>query len=137
MKKTLLFLFVFITFQGIFAQNMTKYKIVFQLTSNDTLVHKALVRQLRNALNEAPNSKLEVVCHSNGITFLQNAKTKQADAIKELKAQGVEFAACKNTMKERKIEVSEILSEAIFVPAGIIEVADKQRKHWAYIKAGF
>jgi intracellular sulfur oxidation DsrE/DsrF family protein len=137
MKKTLFLLLFFVSFQSIFAQNMKKYKIVFQLTSNDTLVHKALVKQLNNALNEAPNTKLEVVCHNNGITFLQNTKTKQAEAIVALKAKGVDFAACQNTMKERKIEVSEIVSEARFVPAGIIEIADKQSKKWAYIKAGF
>jgi uncharacterized protein len=137
MKKTLLLLLFFVSFQGVFAQNMKKYKIVFQLTSNDTLVHKALVKQLQNALNEAPNTKLEVVCHNNGITFLQNSKTKQAESIAALKAKGVDFAACQNTMKERKIEVSEIVPQARFVPAGIIEIADKQSKKWAYIKAGF
>ncbi len=128
---------LFTAIQGIFAQNMKKYKIVFQLTSNDTLVHKALVKQLNNALTEAPNTKLEVVCHNNGITFLQNAKTQQAQAITALKAKGVDFAACQNTMKERKLEKTDIVSEARFVPAGIIEIADKQSKKWAYIKAGF
>ncbi len=128
---------LFTATQGIFAQNMKKYKIVFQLTSNDTLVHKALVKQLNNALAEAPNTKLEVVCHNNGITFLQNATSKQSKAITALKAKGVDFAACENTMKERKIEKTDIVTEARFVPAGIIEIADKQSKKWAYIKAGF
>jgi hypothetical protein len=45
--------------------------------------------------------------------------------------------ACENTLRERKIDKSEIVSEAGFVPAGIIEVVDKQTKGWAYIKAGF
>ncbi len=137
MKKILLFTLLFTATQGIFAQNMKKYKIVFQLTSNDTLVHKALVKQLNNALAEAPNTKLEVVCHNNGITFLQSATSKQSKAITALKAKGVDFAACENTMKERKIEKMDIVSEARFVPAGIIEIADKQHKKWAYIKAGF
>lgn len=113
------------------------YKIVFQLTSNDTLVQKALVKQVSNALTASPKSQIEVVCHNNGITFLQSAKTQQADKIKELKAKGVIFAACENTLRERKIEKSEIVSEAVFVPAGIIEIADKQSKKWAYLKAGF
>ena len=114
-----------------------EYKIVFQLTSSDTLVQKALMKQVSNVLTGAPKSKIEVVCHSNGITLLQIAKTQQADKVKELKAQGVVFAACENTLRERKIEKTEILGEAIFVPVGILEVADKEMSGWAYLKAGF
>jgi uncharacterized protein len=117
--------------------NMKKYKIVIQCTNGDTAVHRAMVKQIFNALTAAPNTKIEVVCHNNGISFLQTAKTLQGDKIKELKAKGVLFAACENTLKERKIEKSEIVPEAFFVPAGIIEVVDKQSKKWAYLKAGF
>ncbi len=117
--------------------NLKKYKIVIQLTNGDTAVHRATVKQIFNALAAAPNSKIEVVCHNNGISFLQTAKTFYADKIKELKAKGVTFAACENTLRERKIDKSEIVSEAFFVPAGIIEVVDKQTKGWSYLKAGF
>lgn len=119
------------------AQNIKKYKIVFQLTSNDTLVHKALIKQINNALTAAPKSKIEVVCHSNGITILQNNITKQSEGIHLLATKGVVFAACENTLRERKIEKYSILTDAIFVPSGVIEVVDKQTKHWAYLKAGF
>ena len=117
--------------------NLKKYKLVIQLTNGDTAVHRATVKQIFNALAAAPNTKIEVVCHNNGITFLQTAKTFQGDKIKELKAKGVMFAACENTLRERKIEKAEIVPEAFFVPAGIIEVVDKQSKKWAYLKAGF
>ncbi len=144
MKKGFLLLIIsFASIMSIAAQgspsvsNPKKYKIVFQLTNSDTAVHRATVKQISNALAAAPNSKIEVVCHNNGITFLQSAKTLQGDKIKELKAKGVIFVACENTLRERKIEKSEIVPEAGFVPAGIIEVADKQTKGWAYIKAGF
>ena len=113
------------------------YKIVFQLTSNDTLVHKALLKQVNNALTAAPKSSIEVVCHNNGITMLQTSKTILADAIKALKAKGVVFAACENTLRERKIDKSEIVGEAVFVPSGVIEVVDKEMAGWAYLKAGF
>ena len=142
-KLLVLSLFMLISTMKMAAQttpsvsNPKKYKIVFQLTNGDTAVQRAMVRQIFNALTAAPNSKIEVVCHSTGISFLQSAKTLQADKIKELKAKGVTFAACENTLRERKIEKSEIVPEAFFVPAGIIEVVDKQTKGWAYLKAGF
>jgi uncharacterized protein len=117
--------------------NLKKYKLVIQLTNGDTAVHRATVKQIFNALAAAPNTQIEVVCHNNGISFLQTTKTVHGDNIKALKAKGVQFAACENTLRERKIEKSEIVPEAFFVPAGIIEVVDKQSKKWAYLKAGF
>jgi len=114
----------------------TPYKIVFHLTTADTLVHKALVKQLNNALAAAPKSQLEVVCHNMGIYFLVTEKTQQAAGIRDLKARGVDFVGCENTLRERKINRSELMPEVRTVPAGIIEIVKKQRKKWAYIKAG-
>lgn len=114
----------------------TPYKMVIQLTSGDTAVHRSLVKQIHNALTAAPKSQIEVVCHNQGISFLVTAKTLQAEKIRELKSKGVVFAACENTMRDRKIKREELLPEAITVPAGVIEIVKKQRKHWAYLKAG-
>lgn len=113
-----------------------KLKVVFHLTSNDTLAQKAMVKQLHNFLIAAPNAQLEVVCHNNGISFLQTAVTKQAEKIVELKSKGVDFVACENTLRERKIKREELVPDCRTVPAGIVEVAIKQDKGWAYIKAG-
>ncbi len=114
-----------------------KLKVVFQLTSNDTLVQKALIKQLNNVLIAAPNAKIEVVCHNNGISFLQAALTKQTDGIKALHDKGVDFVACANTLRERKIKVEELLTTCRTTPSGVVEIALKQHKGWAYIKAGF
>ena len=147
MKKIPLFLLFFLVFALKMTAQITTstaqsvkdkaYKIVFQLTSSDTSVQKALIKQVGNALTAAPKSSIEVVCHSNGITMLQTAKTISADGIKALKAKGVVFAACENTLRERKIDKSEMVGEAVFVPSGVIEVVDKETSGWAYLKAGF
>ncbi|HNE29778.1 MAG TPA: DsrE family protein [Saprospiraceae bacterium] len=117
--------------------SLKKHKVVFQLTSNDTLVHKSLIKQLHNFLNAAPNAHLEVVCHNNGISFLQQDVTKQGDKIRELKAKGVDFVACENTMRERKIKRESLVAECRTVPSGLVEIVMKQEKGWSYIKAGF
>jgi intracellular sulfur oxidation DsrE/DsrF family protein len=113
-----------------------KLKVVFHLTTGDTLAHKALSKQLSNFLTAAPNSSLEVVCHNNGISYLQTALTKHGDKIRELKSKGVDFVACENTMRERKIKREELVGECRTVPAGVVEVVLKQDKGWSYIKAG-
>ncbi len=118
------------------AVDNTPYKIVFHLTSADTLVHKALIKQLNFALAAAPKAQLEVVCHNMGIYFIVTEKTQQAAGIRDLKARGVDFVGCENTLRERKINRTELMPEVRTVPAGILEIVKKQRKKWAYIKAG-
>lgn len=130
-----------IAISSVFGQNSaevdnTPYKIVFQLTSGDTAVHRSLIKQLHNALNAAPKSTIEVVCHNNGLFFLVTAKTYQSEEVHKLKAQGVVFAACENSMRSHKVKREELLPDAVTVPSGVIEIVKKQRKHWAYIKAG-
>ncbi len=100
----------------------TPYKIVIQLTSADTAVQRSMVKQVNNALKAAPKCKIEVVCHNNGLFFLVAAKTYQSEEIRKLKAQGVVFAACENSMRSHKIQKSELLPEAITVPSGVIEI---------------
>lgn len=117
--------------------SLANHKIVFQLTNDDTLLHKAVMKQIRNIYKAAPNASVEVVCHNNGIKMLQTAQTNQADNIRELKARGVDFVACENTMRERKIKKEDLVPECRTVPAGIIEIVMKQEQGWSYIKAGF
>lgn len=114
-----------------------KHKIVFQLTSEDTLVHKSMLRQITNTLNAAPNSQIEVVCHGPGINLLVASKTKFEQKISNLSNKKVRFVACENTLREKKINKDEIIKDAGFVPAGIVEIILKQEKNWSYIKAGF
>jgi intracellular sulfur oxidation DsrE/DsrF family protein len=115
----------------------TWHRIVIQLTSSDTLVQKALLQQLKNVTEELDSVQIEVVCHSNGISFLMNGRTRFENEIKNLKEKGVVFAACLNTLKERNIKRDEIIPLAIFVPSGLIEVIKRQEAGWSYIKAGF
>lgn len=111
-------------------------KIVMQLTSGDTTVHKMLMKQLSNIMTVAPDTKIEVVCHGPGLTILVESKTIVGQKIQESKSKGVDFVACQYSMTERKVNESELVKEARIVEAGIIEVVDKQNAGWAYIKAG-
>ncbi|MBK8429266.1 MAG: DsrE family protein [Lewinellaceae bacterium] len=143
MKKTT-FLLAFLVFataaQAQSDENVVvstkKHKMIIQLTSSDTTAQKSLVKQLGNILRAAPNTKIEVVCHNNGITFLQTATTKHAAQIRELSARGVDFVACENTMRDRKVKREELLGECRTVPAGVVEIMLKQEKKWSYLKAG-
>lgn len=114
------------------------HKIVIQLTSADTNVHKGLMRQLDNMTKAAPNAIIEVVCHGPGINLLVSSKTIVAQKMDQLaKEQYVAFVACENTLSQKKIEKTEILPIAKYTPAGIIYIVEKQEDGWSYIKAGY
>ena len=142
--KSALFVFLGVIFMTqLPAQNESavvdkkKHKVVIQLTSSDTLVQKAVVKQIHNLLTAAPNTKVEVVCHNNGITFLTKAQTQQGGKIKELSDKGIDFVACQNTMRERKISREQLVETCRVVPAGVLEIVQKEEKGWSYLKAGF
>lgn len=111
-------------------------KIVMQLTSADTTAHKMLMKQLKNILSVAPDTKIEVVCHGPGLNMLVSEKTIVAKQMKEAAEKGVDFAACRFSMKERNVSEEQLFEQARIVEAGIIEIVDKQNAGWAYIKAG-
>lgn len=111
-------------------------KIVMQLTTADTTAHKMLMKQLKNILSVAPETKIEVVCHGPGLNMLVSEKTIVAKQMQETAEKGVDFAACRFSMKERNVTEEQLFEQARIVEAGIIEIVDKQNAGWAYIKAG-
>jgi hypothetical protein len=151
-KFTLLTIILIVGVSNVFAQKQSNYKcpddakteiekpvhkIIFQLTTADTLAHKALMKQLGNIKLVSPETKIEVVCHGPGLDMLLSNKTVVLKGIQAAKEKGVEFIACEFSIKERKLDKTIIISEAGFVPAGIIEIVTKQEEGWVYIKSGF
>jgi intracellular sulfur oxidation DsrE/DsrF family protein len=113
-----------------------EHKIIFQLTSGDTLAHKQLMKQFNNIISISPTTQIEVVCHGAGLDMLVSGKTIVHDKITNLSRRGVVFNACEFSIKERQVDRTKIIAEVGFVPAGILEIVSKQEKGWSYIKAG-
>lgn len=141
MKRFLpIFLGLILTSGIVFAQkkkSKLEHPVVFHLSTGDTAAYTALTVQLNNVLNYWPKANIEVVVHNNGIAFMQKGVTKHAATIQALRERGVVFAVCENTLKRKKLEKSQILDTAQFVPVGLAEIILKQEAGWSYIKAGF
>ncbi len=139
MKYLMLSLFLILFGQNAECQVVStkRHKVIIQLSSADTIVHKNLIKQLENLKAAAPNAMVEVVCHNDGIQFLRSEVTKYPNKIAELNTeQKIDFVACENTMKQRKINREELIPTCRTVQAGILEIMMKQEKKWSYIKAG-
>lgn len=139
MKKTYLLIgFLLIMVVAINAQTTeTHTKIVFQMSSPDTLVHKSLMKQLNNILSVAPQTKIKVVCHGPGIYILVPDQSNATLTIQRLQLRGVEFIGCEFSIEERKISSDRMLKGISYAKAGILEIAKLQDEQWRYIKSGF
>jgi intracellular sulfur oxidation DsrE/DsrF family protein len=118
-------------------QRLEPLKIIFQLTTNDSLSHKALMKQLGNITSVEPETKIEVVCHGPGLDMLRSDKSIVTKKINEFASKGVVFSACEFSMKERNVTAAEIIPSVRFVKAGIIHIVRRQQAGWFYIKSGF
>jgi intracellular sulfur oxidation DsrE/DsrF family protein len=134
--------FIILTILLIFSFNQlnaqsNKHQIVFQMVTNDTIAHKAFMKQLNNIYTISPESSIKVVVHGPGLDMVTMKKTVVAKSLQTASERGVVFEICEFSMKERKVEKSEILPFAQFTPAGIIRVVELQESGFHYIKAGF
>ncbi len=113
-----------------------KHKVVIQVSNVDPAAQLKVIGQINNILNALPHTRIQVVCHSEGLPMLVTAQSKVAPHVKALYEQGVVFAACENTMKRNKLTKEDLLPESITVPSGLAEIILKQEAGWTYIKAG-
>ena len=145
MKKILIVITLIILSIGFNASNVSaqesqntaaynKLKIVFQLTSGDTIMHQTLMNQLKNYYSVAPDMKVEVVCHGGGLSMLVQSSCVVQKEIKAFMDKGVNFVACEFAMKKRKITKDQLIEGAGTVTSGVLEIAKKQQEGWSYIK---
>ncbi|NDP47936.1 MAG: hypothetical protein GZ085_05995 [Sulfuriferula multivorans] len=113
-------------------------KVVYHVNDSDNAT--AAMRNVKNHLNAAPDAKIVIVTHSKGIDFLlQGAADKNGNpyepTVQALKAKGVDFRVCNNTLVSRKIDPATVLPEASLVPSGVAEIGRMQAKEgYVYLK---
>lgn len=112
-------------------------KVVYHI--NDSAVARLAMRNIDNHLGATPDAKIVVVTHGKGIDFLLNdAKDDRggfAPQVAGLKARGVEFRVCRNTLKGRNLGDDAVIMEANVIPAGVAEIGRLQaREGFVYLK---
>ena len=116
-------------------------KVVYHVDNAEAQATKAL-RNVRNHLDVAPETRIIVVTHAEGVDFLmEGAKDKKnpnidyASLVSALKARGVRFEVCEITLRNRDIKKDQFILDAEFVPSGVVRIGQLQaREKYAYIK---
>jgi hypothetical protein len=119
------------------AASAAEEKVVYHV--NDSSVARVAMNNVNNHLNAAPDAKIVVVTHGKGIDFLLNDakddKGEYAPVVSALKAKGVDFRVCNNTLKSRKLDASAVNMEATIVPSGVAEIGKLQSQEgYVYLK---
>ena len=115
-------------------------KVVYHIDQAATQGIKGL-RNIRNHLDTAPDTRIIVVTHAEGVDLLmesakdEKSKTEYAPLVSALKARGVRFEICEITLKNRSLKKEQFIQEADFTPSGVVRLAQLQsRENFAYIK---
>jgi len=112
------------------------YRVLFDLTSRDSLDQKAVVRWIREVSAASPNVQIEVVMYGKGFELVMPSKsTVIKDVETALKNPNVSFKVCEIAMKNNQLDKSMFVAGTQTVPDGIRELTEKQQDKWGYIKA--
>jgi uncharacterized protein len=137
MKRLLLFLCLALSGLVLVRAQDKSYRIVFDLTSRDTLDQKAVMRWVGEISKSDPEAQLEVVMYGKGFELVMPEKSAFITEVNSvLKNPNVSFKVCQVALKNNNVERSRILADARTVPDGIYEILMKQREGWGYIKVG-
>ena len=135
MKKVLLFVCL-ITLLTSIVRAQTDYKVVFDLTSRDSLDHKAVLRWAGEVAKASADAKIEVVMYGQGVNMMVSGKSVVEEAITKLMGyKNVSFMVCAVALKAQGIDKNQLIPGTVVVPDGIYEIISKQREGWGYIKA--
>lgn len=111
------------------------YKVVFDLTSGDTLSQQTAIRWVNEIIKAEPTAQVEVVMFGKGLPLaVKDRSAVSADVMSLATNKNVAFKVCAVAMANQKIDKSQLLTGVQVVPDGIYEIVSKQKEGWGYIK---
>jgi intracellular sulfur oxidation DsrE/DsrF family protein len=137
MKKHFLCIYT-LMFMSLFVHAQTNnYKVVFDMSSRDSINQQAIVREIGLITGASPDAKLEVVIYGQGLELAIKNRSSQQSAVEKIIASNkASFKVCAMTMKRNNIDSTQIVPGVEIVPDGIYEIISKQQAGWGYIKVG-
>ena len=117
------------------SQAQKDYKVVFDLTSGDSLSQQTAIRWVNEITKAEPTAQVEVVMFGKGLPLAIKDRSAVANDVMTLaNNKNVAFKVCAIALANQKVDKSQLLPGVQTVPDGIYEVISKQREGWGYIK---
>lgn len=115
---------------------MDQLKVVFHINEGNRW--PILLSNLKNLMKDLGEETIHVKVIANGIAVaaytLEPDNQRILRNVEELSAIGVEFFACRNSLKGSKIEEDTLVDMVEVVPAGVVELVKSQAQGYGYIK---
>ena len=135
MKRILLVGLLALLSLGFVRTQNQPYRVVFDLTSRDTLDQKAVLRWIREVGTSSPSAQMEVVMYGKGFELVMPERSAFVADVKDaMKNPNVTFKVCAIALKNNNVDKSQLLPGVQTVPDGIYELVSKQQERWGYIK---
>ncbi|MDO8449738.1 MAG: DsrE family protein [Rhodoferax sp.] len=112
-----------------------KNKIVFQVSDSDPAKWGLALNNVQNVQTDlgAENVEQEIVVYGPGIGMLKTDSPVAQRIAGALKS-GVKVVACETTLRAQKLTHADMLPTIGYVPAGVVELMQKQQQGYAYIR---
>ena len=135
MRRTLFVMSFALLSAGSVQAQALPYRVVFDLTSRDTLEQRAVLRWLKEVSTSSPDAQMEVVMYAKGFDLVMPERSAYIADVKEaMKNPNVAFKVCAIALKNNNVDRSQLLAGVQTVPDGIHELVMKQQDHWGYSK---
>jgi intracellular sulfur oxidation DsrE/DsrF family protein len=110
-------------------------RVVMQVSDNDPAKWNLALNNARNLQADlgAANVEIEIVAYGPGIGMLK-AESPVGNRIADALGTGVKVMACENTMRGAKLTKDDMLNGIGYVPAGVVEIMQRQQQGWAYLR---
>ncbi|EKQ52829.1 MULTISPECIES: DsrE family protein [unclassified Clostridium] len=115
-----------------------EYKVIFHI--DELNKWNLVLKNVSNLLDVIGNSKfyIEVLGNAEAVraykTSSEEISLNIENSLKELNAKGIKFVACNNALKAFELKKEDINSFIDIVPAGVLELVEKQMEGYSYIK---
>lgn len=136
MKRILLSVIFLVTCYHFTKAQDIPYRVVFDVTSDDTIVHQMVVRWVDGIITSDPEAEVIVVFYAKALGMVLKDKSVVSDAVVKLSsAKQVRFEVCEMSLKRHNLDKSLLLDGVTTVPDAIYEIISRQHDGWGYIKA--
>jgi hypothetical protein len=110
-------------------------RVVIQVSDAEPAKWNLALNNARNIQTDvgAANVDIEIVAYGPGIGMLKSDSVV-GNRIDDAGKAGIKVVACENTMHGQKLTPADMLNGIGYVPAGVVELMQRQQQGWAYIR---
>jgi len=111
------------------------HKVVFQVSDADPAKWNLALNNARNVQQDlgADKTAVEIVVYGPGIGMLK-MDSPVGNRVTQALGTGVSVVACENTMRAQKLARADMLSDIGYVPAGVVQLMQRQKEGYSYIR---